>query len=94
MKFEWNENKRTRNIQKHGIDFSELKESFSKPMVIKIDSRKDYRETRWIALGDMKGSVVVFVYTEKNNKIRLISARKATKNEQRIYYKKIYGKGY
>ncbi len=94
MDFEWNENKRTLNIQKHGIDFSELRESFNKPMVTKIDSRKDYGETRWIALGDMKGLVVVFVYIEKNNEIRLISARKATKNEQKIYYKKIYGKGY
>lgn len=90
MEFEWDENKRKLNIRKHGIDFSDLKLAFDRPMVTRIDDREDYGETRWIALGDIGGSVVVFVYTEEDHKVRFISARRATKNEEKIYFKKIY----
>ena len=91
MEFEWDENKRALNIQKHGIDFFELQNAFNMPMLIKVDTRKDYGETRFIALGELSSSIVVLTYTERNDTIRLISARRATKNEQEIYFKQIYG---
>ena len=90
MKFEWDEKKRKSNIRDHAIDFLELKEVFGKPMVTRIDDREDYGEIRWVALGDMGGTIVVLVYTEDESTIRLISAREATKNEKNIYYKKIH----
>ncbi len=90
MEFEWDENKNFLNRNKHSIDFSELRKVFNQPMVIKIDNRENYGEIRWVALGNMDGLIVVLVYTEKGNKIRLISARRATKNEQKIYFEKVY----
>ncbi len=90
MEFEWDDNKNFLNCKKHGIDFSELRKVFNHPMVATVDSRKDYGEVRWVALGDLDGSIVVLVYTEKKNRIRLISARRATKNEQNIYFEKVY----
>ncbi len=91
MKIEWNENKRRINIQKHGIDFQDLVSVFDKPILAKIDDRLDYQETRTIALGELQDTVIVFVYAEKSREIiRIISARKATKNESKIYHKKVY----
>ena len=67
------------NIKKHGIDFSELRKVFEKPMLTRIDNREDYGETRWISLGDLNGKIVILVYTEIENNVRMISARRATK---------------
>ncbi len=90
MVFDWDKKKRKTNIKKHGIDFSELKEVFEKPMLTRIVNSEDYGEIRWISLGDLDGKIVVLVYTEKENNVRLISARRATKNENNIYCKKVY----
>jgi len=90
MAFDWDKKKRKTNIKKHGIDFSDLREVFEKPMLTRIDNRKDYGETRWISLGDLDGKIVVLVYTEEENNVRLISARRATKNEKCIYCKEVY----
>ena len=80
------------NIKKHGIDFSELRKVFEKSMLTRIDNREDYGETRWISLGDLNGKIVILVYTEKENNVRLISARRATKNEENIYCKEVYNR--
>ena len=92
MTFDWDTKKRQANIKKHGIDFSELREVFEKPMLTRIDNRVDYGETRWISLGDLNGKIVILVYTETVNNVRLISARRATKNEENIYCKKVYNR--
>lgn len=89
MNFIWNEKKRQKNIQKHGLDFAELKIVFQGPLVTKIDDRKNYGKIRWISLGNMAGTIVILVYTEIKNEIRFISARRASKNETTIYFKKI-----
>lgn len=83
MKFVWNELKNRENIRKHGIDFKDAVEIFRYPILTIIDNRLDYGEERWVGIGFMKGIVTVIVYTENDDKntIRLISARKATKNE-------------
>jgi len=63
---------------------------FDVPMVTFLDHRKDYGEDRWIGIGLLRGIPVVIVFTEpKEDTIRVISARKATKQEQRIYAKEI-----
>ncbi len=92
MRFDWDTKKRKANIKKHGIDFSELRKVFEKPMLTRIDNREDYGETRWISLGDLNGKIVILVYTETENNVRLISARRATKNEENIYCKKVYNR--
>ena len=83
MKFEWDEDKNKKNIQKHGIDFVDVPEVFKLPMLTGLNHRKEYGEDRWIGIGLLKNIVVVVVFTERKDEItRLISARKATKHER------------
>lgn len=90
MRFTWDKKKQQKNIKKHGIDFTELVRVFDKPMLTRIDDREDYGETRWISLGDLDGKIVVLVFTEEDDTVRLISTRRATNNEKRIYSEKVY----
>jgi len=86
MKFTWDEKKRRANIVNHGIDFVDAKEIFEGVTFTLEDTRFDYGEERFITLGLLRGTVVVIAHTEKRNEIRLISLRKATKHEQKIYF--------
>ncbi|MBF0148051.1 MAG: BrnT family toxin [Magnetococcales bacterium] len=81
MIFEWDEQKRAINIRKHGIDF----EGYT----ITIDDPGDYGEARLISTGMVRQHVMVVIHTERKDNIRIISARKATKNEQRSYFAQI-----
>ena len=94
MRFEWDENKNAENIRKHGLDFAEAWQVFQNPMLVKLDDREDYDEDRWIGIGIISsGIVVVFIFTEKDQEtIRMISMRKATKNERTRYEKAIQDK--
>lgn len=88
MEFEWDENKRQSNLRKHGIDFQEACEIFTNPLLRRIDDRFDYGEDRWAALGMTHKCLVLVVYTELDEKtIKIISIRKATKNERKTYEK-------
>lgn len=83
--FEWDEEKNKRNIAKHQYDFKEVVHVFGYPLVETRDSRKNYGEERIIAMGNLQGRVVVVVYTQRRNRIRIISLRKANVREQKIY---------
>jgi uncharacterized DUF497 family protein len=89
MRYEWDEQKRLANVKKHGIDFIDLPEVFDGNIVIIPDERFDYGETRFILIGILKSQVIVVAYTERGENIRIISARKATKNEQIFYFQQI-----
>lgn len=89
MRYEWDEEKRRSNLKKHGIDFVDVVQVFDNDVVILPDERFDYGENRFIALGVVRNIVVVVVYTERGENIRIISARKATKNEQIYYFQQI-----
>ena len=89
MRFEWDEAKRESNILKHGIDFIGVESLFEGETLTILDDRFDYAEDRFITLGLLDGRVVVIVHTEADNVIRIISARKATRNEEIIYFKEI-----
>ncbi len=89
MSYEWDERKRRTNIKKHGIDIIDVPELFDSDVVIIPDERFDYGEPRFIAIGILKNLVVVVAYTERDENIRIISARKATKNEQIYYFQEI-----
>ena len=89
MKFEWDEKKNKANIKKHKIDFADVPVLFDGPMLVNMDTR-DCGEDRWIGIGLLKTIVAVVVFTEpKEETIRIISARKATKHEREEYEKKI-----
>jgi len=89
MSYEWDERKRQANVKKHGIDFIDIPELFDGYMVILPDERFNYSETRFIAIGILRNQVIVIAYTERNENIRIISARKATKYEQTYYFQQI-----
>ncbi len=79
--------KNTANIKKHGIDFEDAKVIFDGDVITNIDNRGRYGEDRYISIGLMFGICVVVVHTDTQNNIRIISARKATKHEEKEYFK-------
>jgi uncharacterized DUF497 family protein len=82
VKFEWDEEKNRENIRKHELDFADAWEIFAAPMLTNLDTREDYGEERWIGIGFLKNVVVVVVYTESAEVMRIISLRKALKHER------------
>ncbi|MBF2058368.1 MAG: BrnT family toxin [Cyanobacterium sp. T60_A2020_053] len=91
MEFEWNEEKRDRNYAKHSVTFEFATLLFKQDYLCQFDNRFDYGEDRYQALGEVEGVVLMVAYTViESEKIRLISARKATKNERRIWEKYYY----
>lgn len=86
MQFEWDDNKAASNLQKHGVDFFRACQIFTGPTVEFEDKRYNYGEERFVALGLADGQVLAVTYTFRDQMIRLISARKATKDERKIYY--------
>jgi uncharacterized protein len=89
MEFKWDESKRVSNLRKHGIDFSNIPLVFDGLIVTVEDDRFDHGEERFVAFGLLQGHVVVIVHTESEDYIRIISARKATKYEQKNYFEQI-----
>lgn len=88
MQFEWDDEKAAANLRKHGVSFETAAKAFRDPFAVEwIDDREDYGEERTILLGQADGSILVVVYTERDERIRLISARKALENEKDIYYR-------
>jgi uncharacterized protein len=89
MEFEWDEDKRLVNIKNHGIDFVDVSEVFDGDIFTVEDDRYSYGEQRFVTFGLLKGSVVAVVNTDRGEYIRIISVRKATKNEYRTYFQAI-----
>jgi uncharacterized protein len=85
--FEWDKKKNAANRKKHGISFEEAKEIFDGPVLTRLDDRREYGETRRISIGALSDAVVIVVaHTDRAGKIRIISARKANRNEREVYY--------
>lgn len=93
MNFEWDAVKNERNIRKHGFDFDDAKRVIAGhlPFFARLDRREDYGEDRWQGIGLLDGIVVVvIVFSEpQTNVVRIISMRKATKEERRFYEERI-----
>lgn len=89
MKIVWDEPKRRANLKKHGLDFVDAAAAFAGATFTFEDARFDYGERRFISLGMLHGTVVVMAHTETAREIRMISMRKATKNEQTLYFKNL-----
>jgi len=86
MGFEWDEAKNQKNIQKHGISFERAKRIFSGKVLTRIDDRYDYGEVRKISSGLLEGTIIiVVVHTDRKDKTRIVSARKANKEEREAY---------
>jgi uncharacterized protein len=89
MRFEWDENKRLINLQRHGIDFADVWQVFEHATYSIVDDRFDYGEIRFFTIGLLNGRVVAIAHTENTDVIRIISVRKANKNDQETYFNKI-----
>jgi uncharacterized DUF497 family protein len=87
MKFTWDEAKRQANVAKHGLDFAESESVFRGAIFTFEDDRFDYGEHRFITIGMFSSTVVVIAHTEQDDVVRVISMRRATKNERRLYYR-------
>ncbi len=90
MQFEWDERKNQLSVRKHGIDFNDVPDMFRHPMLTLSDDREHYGEERWVSVGWLNRLVGVVVHTERQGEvIRVISARKATRREARLYVESI-----
>ena len=90
MEFEWDPNKAIKNEKKHGISFSEATSVLGDPLELTIsDPDHSSGEFRFLSIGKSNlENLLVVSYTEsQHNRIRIISARKATRQEQRHYEK-------
>lgn len=89
ISFDWDNNKALSNIDKHGISFEEAQSVFDDDMARLIpDPDHSEDKERFILLGlscTLNMLVVVHCYKDDENMIRLISARKATKHETKVY---------
>jgi uncharacterized protein len=85
MGVQWDAEKSAANEAKHGVSFLQAAQIFRGPVLSRPDDRKDYGEQRVIALGAYDGEVLCVVFTERDGDIRLISARKARKDERKSY---------
>lgn len=87
--FEWNPTKAAGNLAKHGVAFEEAKTVFDDPMFITfVDDEHSVDEERYITVGiSGRGRLLVVAHTDREEGIRIISARKATKKEVSYYEK-------
>ena len=86
MEIEWDNNKAASNLIKHKIDFEDAKNIFLDSNRLEREDKRDYNETRIQVIGMVNQVVLFVVYTKRNGKNRIISARRANKNERRQYY--------
>jgi uncharacterized DUF497 family protein len=89
MRIVWDESKRRANLRKHGLDFADADSVFSGITYTIEDPRFDYGEQRFVTFGMVRNIVVVIAHTETSLEIRVISMRKATRNEQTLYFENI-----
>ena len=92
FQFEWDEVKASFNVQKHGVSFETAATIFYDPRILTVpDEKHSEVEERWFSIGAVSNGVllsIVYVWQELSpvtTKIRLISARKATRSEARYY---------
>ncbi|BBD69877.1 hypothetical protein NIES4072_27870 [Nostoc commune NIES-4072] len=87
MEFEWNPDKAALNLEKHGISFPEAATVFNDPLSVTFpDPDHSIGESRYIIIGVSRfGQLLVVAHTDRGEKVRIISARKATRKEKRFY---------
>jgi uncharacterized protein len=80
--------KAAENLRDHGVSFAQAALAFRDLLAVEIfDDREDYGEDRFIHIGLSEGQVLTVAYTERaGDRIRIISARRATKDEQAYYH--------
>ncbi|KHD08737.1 hypothetical protein PN36_20390 [Candidatus Thiomargarita nelsonii] len=87
MEYEWDENKRQSNLEKHGLDFVIAYKMYESLDKLTIPSNYA-TEQRWIDIAPVGEELLILtlVYTHREEKVRVISLRKASRKERRLYY--------
>lgn len=87
MEFEWNPDKAALNVEKHSVSFQEAATVFNDPLSATFpDPNHSIGESRYIIIGISRfGQLLVVAHTDRGEKTRIISARKATRQEKRFY---------
>lgn len=87
--FEWNDEKAALNLDKHGVSFEEARTVFDDPFYIGFpDPAHAYNEFRYIVIGQSgMDRLLMVAYTERKDRVRIISARESTPKERRKYVK-------
>lgn len=87
QEFEWDDGKAAANARKHGVTFEEARDVFRDPLAIELlDDREAYGEDRFVLIGMTQSRVLVVVYVLREQRNRIISARRAEPNERRAYH--------
>jgi hypothetical protein len=87
LEFEWDPAKAQANQRKHKVPFLIACEAFKDGNRLELaDFSDEYEEERWIVLGRVGRTILSVVFTERGERIRLISARRADPNERRTYW--------
>jgi uncharacterized DUF497 family protein len=92
MIFDWDDNKAESNKKKHGVSFAEAATAFSDPNAIEfLDEKSSHKEDRWVLVGlSARSLVLLVVFVERDEKlVRIVSARKAVKDEVNQYYSRV-----
>ena len=87
MQFEWNPDKANSNLKKHDVSFNEASTIFNDPLSVTFpDPDHSYGEERYVIIGLSNNNRILIVnHTDRADRIRIISAREATRNEKRFY---------
>jgi uncharacterized protein len=87
MSFEWDDEKSQRTLAERGIDFASIVKIWNDDDAIEITARSD-TEPRWAKIGKLEDLIYMAIFTRRNSRIRIISARRARPNEEMIYGQK------
>jgi uncharacterized DUF497 family protein len=88
QEFEWDERKAEANWRAHGVTFAHGVKAIADPFAVEwIDDRKNYGEERVNLLGISEGALLHVTYTERRERIRIISVRRAVRHEQDHYFR-------
>ena len=82
MQFEWSDSKHAKTLRERGIGFDDAARIFGGRVVIWEDTRRDYGEERFRAVGETEGIVLHVVYTLRGDVVRIISVRCANRKER------------
>lgn len=90
MRYTYDPKKRAVNLKKHGYDFEDAHQVIESDKSVTFEDRRfDYTEQRYVTLGVLREDVVVIATAETDNEIRVISMRRAERNEEEIYYRNL-----
>ena len=86
MGVEWDSDKAISNVRKHGVDFADAAIALEDPNSITIEDPDAVREARFVSLGmDPNGRILVTAFAYRDTNVRIISSRKASNQERRLY---------